>query len=82
MPDNEYLCPVCGSRDTRPSHPKSIRDSIWGAFGKTPRRCRACTKRFFVSVKLKNKKAQGKPKTGRIPKPDPTLEKPAPEEKA
>ena len=40
-------CPLCRSRDVRPSYPNGLRDTIMATFGFTPLRCRSCRKRFY-----------------------------------
>jgi hypothetical protein len=40
-------CPLCGSRDVRPSRLYSVIDHFRKKLGLLPFRCRGCTQRFF-----------------------------------
>jgi len=41
-------CPRCGWHNTRPSHTKSILDTMLRTFSVRPYRCRSCGNRFRV----------------------------------
>lgn len=41
-------CPQCGWHNTRPSHTKSILDTMLRTFALRPYRCRSCGNRFRV----------------------------------
>lgn len=41
-------CPRCGWHNTRPSHTKSILDTMLRTFSLRPYRCRSCGNRFRV----------------------------------
>jgi hypothetical protein len=42
------MCPNCGWRNTRPSHQKTILDTVLRTFSFRPYRCRSCGNRFRV----------------------------------
>jgi hypothetical protein len=41
-------CPRCGWHNTRPSHTKSLLDTVLRTFSLRPYRCRSCGNRFRV----------------------------------
>jgi hypothetical protein len=43
-------CPRCFHKDVVPSLPRGWKDAIMRWFGKVPRHCRFCEKRFYVLV--------------------------------
>src|SRR5690349_4980632 len=45
-------CPLCGSKDFRPSHLHSAIDRVRSRLGLLPFRCRGCTKRFVSRATL------------------------------
>jgi len=47
VPDRP-TCPRCGWHNTRPSHTKSILDTMLRTFSLRPYRCRSCGNRFRV----------------------------------
>jgi hypothetical protein len=44
----ELRCPRCFGKDIVPSMPRGWRDAIMSAFGRIPRHCRFCERRFYV----------------------------------
>jgi DNA-directed RNA polymerase subunit RPC12/RpoP len=50
--DERPTCPRCGWRNTRPSHTKSILDSVLRIFALRPYRCRSCGNRFRAIRRL------------------------------
>jgi hypothetical protein len=42
------ICPRCGRRDIVPSMPRNFIDELMRSFGKLPKHCRGCGKRFYV----------------------------------
>ncbi|MBZ5582530.1 MAG: hypothetical protein LAQ30_10075 [Acidobacteriia bacterium] len=44
----EVRCPRCFSKDIVPSLPRGWLDSFMVAWGRIPRHCRACGRRFYV----------------------------------
>jgi hypothetical protein len=44
----EQRCPRCFGKDIVPSMPRGWRDAVMRAFGKIPRHCRFCERRFYV----------------------------------
>ena len=47
--DEKIRCPNCGGPDTRHSKRRGILDTLMTTFGKSPFRCRACNRRFYIS---------------------------------
>jgi len=47
----EVRCPRCYGRDLAPSMPRGIWDAVMRRFGRVPRHCRFCEKRFYVKGK-------------------------------
>jgi len=45
----DLRCPRCFNKDIVPSLPRGWRDEVMRWFGKIPRHCRFCEKRFYVS---------------------------------
>jgi hypothetical protein len=46
----EIRCPRCKRNDIVPSKPRGILDDIMFGMGKTPRHCRSCGKRFYITA--------------------------------
>jgi hypothetical protein len=46
----EVRCPRCYGRDLVPSLPRGVRDAVMRWFGRVPRHCRFCERRFFVKA--------------------------------
>jgi hypothetical protein len=44
----ELRCPRCFMRDIVPSLPRGWQDAVMRWFGRIPRHCRSCGKRFYV----------------------------------
>jgi len=44
----ELRCPRCYHKDVVPSLPRGWRDGMMRFFGRVPRHCRFCEKRFYV----------------------------------
>ncbi|HWB84557.1 MAG TPA: hypothetical protein VG675_10485 [Bryobacteraceae bacterium] len=44
----EVRCPRCFRSDLAPSLPRGWRDALMRKWGRIPRHCRACGKRFYV----------------------------------
>ena len=44
----ELRCPRCFSRDIVPSLPRGLLDSLMGSWGRIPKHCRACGRRFYI----------------------------------
>ena len=42
------VCPNCGWRNTRPSHTRTLLDTVLRTFSMRPYRCRSCGNRFRV----------------------------------
>jgi len=47
-PRLELRCPRCFGKDIVPSRPRGIVDALMTRFGRVPRHCRACGKRFYA----------------------------------
>jgi hypothetical protein len=45
----EVRCPRCFHKDIVPSLPRGLRDTVMSWFGRIPRHCRFCEKRFYVA---------------------------------
>jgi hypothetical protein len=45
---DKIRCPSCDGVDIRHSLQRGILDAVMSAFGKSPRRCRFCERRFYV----------------------------------
>jgi hypothetical protein len=43
----EQRCPRCFGKDIVPSKPRGWRDAVMLAFGRIPRHCRFCGRRFY-----------------------------------
>jgi hypothetical protein len=48
--ENKTRCPACDAQDIRHSLPRGLLDSVMAIFGRTPRRCRCCERRFYVKA--------------------------------
>jgi hypothetical protein len=46
------MCPVCTSRDVRPSRPRKLLDFAMRVIGQAPVRCRDCKSRFYVPARM------------------------------
>jgi hypothetical protein len=46
----EVRCPRCFGKDIVPSLPRGWRDAVMGTFGRIPRHCRFCAKRFYIRI--------------------------------
>jgi len=44
----ELRCPRCFSKDVVPSKPRGLADALMVRFGRVPRHCRYCGKRFYA----------------------------------
>jgi hypothetical protein len=44
----EIRCPRCFGLDLVPSRSRGVLDAVMRRFGRVPRHCRFCEKRFFV----------------------------------
>jgi ribosomal protein S27E len=44
----DVRCPSCFHLDIVPSMPRGWIDALMGRFGKIPRHCRSCGKRFYI----------------------------------
>jgi transcription elongation factor Elf1 len=47
----ELRCPRCFSKDVAVSAPRGFRDEFMAAWGRAPKHCRACGRRFYVRVR-------------------------------
>jgi hypothetical protein len=45
----ELRCPRCFHKDIVASMPRGLRDAVMSWFGKIPRHCRSCEKRFYIN---------------------------------
>jgi transcriptional regulator NrdR family protein len=45
----ELRCPSCLSKDVVSSLSRGLRDALMRSLGRSPRHCRACGRRFYVS---------------------------------
>jgi hypothetical protein len=48
----DLRCPRCFHKDIVPSLARGWRDELMRWFGKIPRHCRFCEKRFYVAVEI------------------------------
>ena len=46
----EVRCPRCFGKDLVPSKPRGWRDAVMRAFGRIPRHCRFCARRFYFRL--------------------------------
>jgi Zn finger protein HypA/HybF involved in hydrogenase expression len=44
----ELRCPTCFRRDIVPSLQRGVRDAVMAYFGREPRHCRSCGRRFYI----------------------------------
>jgi hypothetical protein len=44
----EVRCPRCFGMDLAPSLPRGLKDALMRRFGRVPKHCRFCERRFYV----------------------------------
>jgi len=50
LKSGDLRCPRCFGKDIVPSRPRGVWDALMARWGKIPRHCRFCEKRFYVPV--------------------------------
>jgi len=55
----DVRCPRCFHKDIVPSLPRGWLDSVMRRFGRVPRHCRFCEKRFYVGVETASEQVTG-----------------------